>query len=566
MKSFEELDIKINPNGGDQQYTACPKCSHTRKKKRVQCLSVNVLEGIYNCHHCGWSGSIRKGEYGVSQHNKKPVYRLPKMPPVDEKSVAKTLSYLNKRGITNDVQLRNKLTTAKVFFPQIGKETSALGFPLYRNGVLINIKWRSANKHFRMEGGCELIPYKLDDIKEADTVIWVEGEIDALSLEVAGFKNAISVPNGAPSLKSQNFGAHFDYLRNCEGYIADKSHILFCDSDEAGRRLEDELARRLGHDKCKRVRLPEGFKDANEYLIENGPEALADVINDAQEYPVKGLYSVASVAEDVFAVKERGLVGGIKTGWPELDQFYSVMTGRWTLVTGIPNHGKSTFLDCMLVNLATNNDWRIGMFSPENQPIRRHIIGLIEKKAKKQFNTLDDLEVGQHLNWLHSHFFWILPDFDADWSLEGVLALAKVLVYRQGINGLVIDPWNELQHKIPQGYSETDYISHALSKIRQFAHEANIHIWVVAHPTKLQKDLRTNKYPVPRPYDVSGSSHWNNKADLAFAVYREDFNKDVSPVSVNVQKVRFAEDGRVGRCVLTYDPELCNYRSRSEFD
>ena len=44
--------------------TTCPKCSASRKHKADPCLSVNVEEGIWNCHNCGWSGTAKtKKEY-----------------------------------------------------------------------------------------------------------------------------------------------------------------------------------------------------------------------------------------------------------------------------------------------------------------------------------------------------------------------------------------------------------------------------------------------------------------------------------------------------------------------
>ena len=39
--------------------TTCPKCSHERRNKYERCLSVNVEEGLYNCHHCGWAGQVK---------------------------------------------------------------------------------------------------------------------------------------------------------------------------------------------------------------------------------------------------------------------------------------------------------------------------------------------------------------------------------------------------------------------------------------------------------------------------------------------------------------------------
>ena len=57
--TFEEHGIFIRGTSR-QEKTTCPKCSHTRKNKSDQCLSVNVDEGIWHCHHCGWKGSLKK--------------------------------------------------------------------------------------------------------------------------------------------------------------------------------------------------------------------------------------------------------------------------------------------------------------------------------------------------------------------------------------------------------------------------------------------------------------------------------------------------------------------------
>ena len=123
-------------------------------------------------------------------------------------------------------------------------------------------------------------------------------------------------------------------------------------------------------------------------------------------------------------------------------------------------------------------------------------------------------------------------------------------MFRDGINCLVLDPWNELEHSRPEKVSETEYISQCLSKIRRFARVNGVHIWVVAHPTKLSKN-RDGIYPCPTPYDVSGSAHWRNKADNCLAVYRPDFTS--ARVDIVVQKIRFKHTGRVGEDFLSYN-------------
>ena len=67
----------------------------------------------------------------------------------------------------------------------------------------------------------------------------------------------------------------------------------------------------------------------------------------------------------------------------------------------------------------------------------------------------------------------------------------------------------------------------------------------------MYKDKDGN-YPIPTPYDVSGSAHWRNKADNALTVWR-DFNEDSQIVELHVQKVRFKEVGSTGMAELAYN-------------
>ena len=139
------------------------------------------------------------------------------------------------------------------------------------------------------------------------------------------------------------------------------------------------------------------------------------------------------------------------------------------------------------------------------QPTELHLTKLIESHNGMPFFTgpsrrlsVEDMQTS--MAWLQEHISFILPGDNLD--IDNILKLAEVEVRRNGINGLVIDPWNELDHQY-QGESETQYISKALSKVRRFARKHNLHIFIVAHPTKLRKDDK-GKYPVPTPYDISG--------------------------------------------------------------
>ena len=89
-------------------------------------------------------------------------------------------------------------------------------------------------------------------------------------------------------------------------------------------------------------------------------------------------------------------------------------------------------------------------------------------------------------------------------------------VCRYGIRGLLVDPYNELDHQRPSHMSETEYVSQMLTKVKRFAQHHDVHVWFVAHP----RQLRDWKGQPPTMYDISGSAHFINKADNGLVIHR----------------------------------------------
>jgi twinkle protein len=544
-QEWGDLGIDTRGKTAGEVKTRCPWCSEGRKKSNDPCLSVNLDEGVYHCHHCGEAGSLRR-EHGPRPAAPKPAYRRPEYQHREGDLGPKAQAWLIERGITATVWERNRL----------GMEGAAIAFPYYRGGEVINIKHRAPGKKFWMVTGAELLPYGLDHIAPGQPLVWVEGEMDKLACEVAGIAACVSVPNGAPSLGSKDTTQHFAYLEAAKPLLDRASrHIIAVDNDDAGRGLADELIRRLGREKCWRVTWPD-CKDANELLLRDGPPAVAAAIADARPVPVAGLFEAEDFRDAYLDLYDHGMDGGEHPGCATLARHYRVKPGSWTLLTGIPSHGKSAFLDWLLLNLTRKAKWPIAIFSPENQPIQRHIANLSQILAGKPFDarqpgamTRDEAE--RALRSLQEHFSFILPPEDAGWGIDTILGLARSAVYRRGIRGLVIDPWNELEHLRPAGVTETEHVSTVLTQIRRFAREHAVHVWLVAHPTKLQKDSK-GEYPVPTPYDISGSAHFRNKADMALCIWR-DVNDAGAPTQVHIQKVRFRESGELGMVPLWFD-------------
>ena len=554
MKTWDSYGIKVNSVVGGETYSLCPQCSNSRRKKNIKCLSVNVDKEVWLCHHCGWSGTLKEGQKikseTIKQH-RKPEYKNNNELPSD------VVKWFKDRGISYGTLELMKIGCGRTYIPAIEDWTRTIDFPYFKNNEVVNIKHRDGKKNFSQEKGAEKIFYNIDCVEQSEGTIYiVEGEIDALSLIEVGIIGVISVPDGAPSKNSKNFQTKFEYLDNMKATF-DKllMVVLACDNDEPGKILTKELARRIGKEKCFVVQWPLGIKDANDVLKTHGKEILTELLYNPEPYPIDGIIEPISIKKDIRDIYSTGFKKGLKIGFPNLDKNYTVRAGEFSVVTGIPGHGKSEFMDAVLVNMAKNHGWCFGVFSPENYPLERHSAKIIEKYIQKPFSkgkeerlSEGDLEVS--ISWMQEHLYFIYPKED-EMSLGSILNLAKVLIFRKGIKGIIIDPWNEIEHNRSNSQTETEYISDCLSKIRRFARINEVHVWVVAHPTKLQKD-KEGKYPIPTPYDISGSAHWRNKADNCLTIWR-DVEANDGKVKIFTQKIRFKEVGVVGESALGYD-------------
>lgn len=550
--------IRLNNHNIGSHKTVCPRCSHTRKKKKDPCLWVNVTEhnkAMWKCHNCLWTGAAGNVTHGSKDEAPKREYKKPE-PVKDDSSLPKSVQeFFTGRGISIDVVKRNK-----IFFDE---NKSAIAFPYYVRGELINIKYRTLDKRFSMTSGARLTLYGLDDIREVwqgkkRELIIVEGEMDKLALEMCGFRNVLSVPNGAPaSIKEgdeiDNTGA-FAYIAHAETLLREaESVILAVDDDKAGENLRYELARRIGAAKCSIVKFP--HKDANGCLQNLGGDIILDCLNDAKPYPIAGLHEVDGMMDDLLKYYNEGMCAGLPTGFPNIDRYYTVMPGELTVVTGIPNSGKSEFLDALMINLAKNENWKFAVFSPEGVK-EAHIAQLIEKviglpSAPKAPNRMS---VDQFMNgaaWVNKYFYFIRADNEEQLpTVDYVLEKATQAVMRYGVNAFLLDPWNELEHSRPAELTDTEYVGRALAKISRWAKNRYVKVFIVAHPTKIAAD-KDGKVRVPTLYDILGSSNWFNKADNGITIHRSDDVADTT--EVHIKKVRSKFVGRKGKCDLRYN-------------
>ena len=559
MRNFANYQVDIRHRTSGVIKTICNQCLPTRHNKRDRSLRVNIDTGHCHCYHCGADFYVpddteerekaerqaarkRRAAAVVPQHFQRPVFDASKTTLSDatERWLVET------RCIPQSVIAELRITEQEEFMPQFGAKERCVCFNYFEGGQLVNTKFRSGKKHFKMVQGAELIPYNIDSLIGQTSCIIHEGELDAASSIAAGFKGVISVPAGANSNLSwldRFMETHFEDLEEI---------IIAVDTDSAGIRLRDELVNRLGAERCRVVAYGPDCKDANEHLVKYGLESLRIAIEQAVEVPLEGIFTAADLHGDLRALFDNGFCPGAETGWEEMDKICTYERRRNIIVTGTPGAGKSEWVDELVLRLCLRHQWKIGFFSPENIPIVYHLRKLIEKLTGHRFQNGCGMTEG-----LLARSEEFLAENVSHISLKGnatpdrVLAKARELVVRRGCRIFVFDPLNRFDHEPAPGQTETQYISNLLNKFTEFATQYNCLLILVAHPRKMNRNPTTGATPRVEMYDINGSADFYNKADYGIVVERD---KEIGITRVYVDKVKFKHLGVGGVATFVYDP------------
>jgi twinkle protein len=484
-----------------------------------------------------------------------------------------------------DIELLESLGIASS--SRLGPDTIAI--PIVRGGELYNTKYRTiaGEKRFVLQrSGRRPIFWQVDRISDPtlahQPLIVTEGEFDTCAAIQSGFGRVSSVPLGAPEKETplEDESLRYQFIENAPKQLGEcKEIILGTDADANGIVLLNDLALRLGRARCKWIKYPPGCKDLADVLQKFGQRGVVEAINRAQWMQIDGLYCMSELPPLPDAEP-------LDSGFPHLTEHYKLRPGDLTVVTGIPSHGKSTFVLDIVCRMVVRHKWRacIGSFEMTPQLEMKRFLrswygaSLVIEMSPAQLARADE--------WIEQNFHFIVPGDDDEVTLEWVLERMSSAVVRHGERLCVLDPWNEIEHDRPPHMTLTEYTGYALRALKRFARKHQVHLIVVAHPKMLHRGT-DGAYPMPSLYDISDSAHWYNRPEVGIVVWRGEEKRDppdsgetIPPVTVvRVAKSRYHDlIGKPGQVKVsfvrerstfeptpvTFEPKRKNHRRRKE--
>jgi hypothetical protein len=266
-------------------------------------------------------------------------------------------------------------------------------------------------------------------------------------------------------------------------------------------------------------------------------------------------------AEGVVDVYLNGYGAAESTFFPQIDPIFKWKKGDITLMSGIGNHGKSSFtLQLMLIKSINNGD-KWALFVPENMPAKlfyaeltEMLIGCSIEPENPHRPHISQIE--QIQEWLSEHFIVVHP-VQSKPTPEYIKSKFLGLIMKYGVTGILFDPFNKLLRDYKSAGDRDDrFLESFLTDLSVFTKHHNIFCVIIAHPTKMTKGLEDKDYPCPNVFNVAGGASWNNAMDNIVFFHRPfKISEPMNPIcQFTSSKIRWKKIvGQEGTIDLMYN-------------
>lgn len=386
-----------------------------------------------------------------------------------------------------------------------------LAFPCVQGDTVVSIKYRSIlEKAFCKQGGMATALYNTESIDCFEDVILVEGEIDALTLEQAGF-HAVSLA----SASSHPTPEQKDMLM--------KANRVFLGGDVdggVGEVIMSKLWREL-EERTFMLRWPEGMKDANQTFMEKCKSDVSvfrkeveSLIHESVKNPLPDVYSLKEV---MTSSQQGSLVDHpqrFRFPQPDVDKMAILLPGSvWGLYATQTGMGKTPFVIQATMHNALHYGARVLVWQCELTPEEISTI-VTAQILKKDRNTLTVEDKHKAADILGDVGYYIGHNPSITDGNQ-VLDLIEAAIRRLSITHVVVDTFNNLVVSETNGTAIETALSNRI-KNTSMKHKT---IWGnVYQPRKAQQQSRGKKTHIT---DIRGAASAADTCDAVYAMHRE---------------------------------------------
>lgn len=279
-------------------------------------------------------------------------------------------------------------------------------------------------------------------------------------------------------------------------------------------------------------------------------QVLADTVKTSDAIYLK------DVVNDIIRDYDEGVHMGPTTHFPSVDKIFRRVPGQLNTLTGIGNHGKSSWQQQLDLVDAVHTGGKFAYFGPEGYPPKRWYRQLIQPLVGKSIrpddpNRMTKTELEKAMEFVDAHFIYVYPPKVP--TPEYIIERFVEAIIKHGLKGVTVDPWNQLLHSMAK--RDDIYVAETLTVFERFAQLHDILLTIICHPNKTSKNSEGN-YEAPDVYDLNGGPVWNARSSNICAYHRPFYSTDPQDATCELIYRKIKDQdlmGIPGKVTLQYD-------------
>lgn len=242
-----------------------------------------------------------------------------------------------------------------------------------------------------------------------------------------------------------------------------------------------------------------------------------------EEGKLKDVIYGIDVKEQALSLYETGYAAVNGIGVKEMDDSFKPKKGEITVLTGIGNYGKSSWKKWYQAMRMILYGEKFATFSPEDNPPEEYYHDFVEILLGCDCTPSNPNRPSRQVyeytyDFVCKHIFYVYPK-NVTPTPQYIMEVFLQLIVKEGVDGVDIDPFNQLANNYQNFGGRDKYLEWVLSLFSRFSQINNVYFWIIAHPIKMLKSSDGN-YPCPDVFDIADGALWNNKLDNILVYHR----------------------------------------------